>query len=489
MKIFTIVERTISFVFFLSYYGRTKLFVESKEPSFVDDYHYPMVADEVRNNKFYAALAKAIVPNSSTVLDVGAGTMLLSMMAHRLGAARVVGVEGNPLMAKIAKEVLEINNLSGAVKSGKIQLFEDQFEKLKLGHKKLRKPVDILVSETFDAALIGEKFLSILVHAKSSGLLKPNATIIPHSAIIHAQLMESTFSLPLGNVTEGRDFHAGVGFGSGFNLEPMRRFRATGTYTVRYLNEANAIRRQLSPVYSMFDYDFQNYDISNAHFDYRCLVFNVTAKEGLLDSIGLWFSLHLDKEKEIVLTNSPETPSCWMQSLYRLSDDVYVKKGDFLRIQVVQFMDIYIFGQVGHGRYNEESRLIRFTAKNCSTGLDVYEVRQRAPGDFGDDDDEEEDALEVDAGGQSSKGGKSGQIDVYVGYVLPSPTDGGESYNVFPSHVGQLFKLVTRPTGNSKRFGLYYQLSDSTASWSGGKKAKARRPIPLDTYAVTCPDS
>ena len=30
-------------------------------------------------------------------------------------------------------------------------------------------------------------------------------------------------------------------------------------------------------------------------------------------------------------------------------------------------------------------------------------MRQRAPGDFGDDDDEEEDALEVDAGGQSSK--------------------------------------------------------------------------------------
>ena len=40
-------------------------------------------------------------------------------------------------MAKIAKEVLEINNLSGAVKAGKIQLFEDQFEKLKLGHKKV----------------------------------------------------------------------------------------------------------------------------------------------------------------------------------------------------------------------------------------------------------------------------------------------------------------------------------------------------------------
>ena len=154
----------------------------------------------------------------------------------------------------------------------------------------------------------------------------------------------------MGNSTKGREFHAGLGSGSGFNLEPMRRFRATNTYTVRYLNEANAIRQSLSPVYSMFEYDFQNYDISKAHFDYRCLIFNVTSKEGLLDSIGLWFSLHLDEEKEIVLTNSPESPSCWMQALYRLSDDVHVKKGDFLRIQVVQFMDVYIFGQVRKSR-------------------------------------------------------------------------------------------------------------------------------------------
>ncbi len=64
---------------------------------------------------------------------------------------------------------------------------------------------------------------------------------------------------------------------------------------------------------------------------------------------------------------------------------------------------IELFGsmvnQVGHGRYNEDSRLIKFTAKNCPTGLDVYEVHQMAPGDY---DDDEEDAVEVDASGFSA---------------------------------------------------------------------------------------
>ena len=38
--------------------------------NFLDDYHFPMVADEVRNMMFYSALQKAIVPNESKVLDV-----------------------------------------------------------------------------------------------------------------------------------------------------------------------------------------------------------------------------------------------------------------------------------------------------------------------------------------------------------------------------------------------------------------------------------
>ena len=78
----TIISKLICAISFIYLY-RTKMFVVSKEPKFVDDYHYPMVADELRNNKFYEALAKAIAPNVSTVLDVGAGTMLLSMMGTK----------------------------------------------------------------------------------------------------------------------------------------------------------------------------------------------------------------------------------------------------------------------------------------------------------------------------------------------------------------------------------------------------------------------
>jgi hypothetical protein len=47
--------------------------------NFIDDYHFPMVVDELRNEPFYRALQKYIVANHSVVLDVGAGSGLLSL--------------------------------------------------------------------------------------------------------------------------------------------------------------------------------------------------------------------------------------------------------------------------------------------------------------------------------------------------------------------------------------------------------------------------
>ena len=108
---------------------------EDQQRRYVDDYHYLMVSDSSRNEMYYSALQKAIRRNNeSVVLDAGAGTMLLSMMALDLGAKRVLGVESNPLMCSIAREVLSLNNYSSA----SIALYEGAFETLRLGHHLVR---------------------------------------------------------------------------------------------------------------------------------------------------------------------------------------------------------------------------------------------------------------------------------------------------------------------------------------------------------------
>jgi 2-polyprenyl-3-methyl-5-hydroxy-6-metoxy-1,4-benzoquinol methylase len=84
---------------------------------FIDDYHFAMVSDDTRNELLHAALRKAIVANESRVLDVGAGTMLLSMMALELGAKKVTGVEANPTMARVARDVLKVRSYQLALLS------------------------------------------------------------------------------------------------------------------------------------------------------------------------------------------------------------------------------------------------------------------------------------------------------------------------------------------------------------------------------------
>jgi hypothetical protein len=184
--------------------------------------------------------------------------MLLSMMAMDLGASKVVGVEANPLMCSVAREVLRVNGFTNNSLTGNIRLHEGKFENIVRGKDSdstsaLGQPADILVSETFDSGLIGENFLSILSHAKSNQLIKKKAIIIPNSATIFVQLLESTLSLPSGSSGSGSG--SGSDDGSGgvtvdspylaagrYNLEPMRRHRPAGVYTVRWLDEPNAVR-------------------------------------------------------------------------------------------------------------------------------------------------------------------------------------------------------------------------------------------------------
>ena len=59
------------------------------------NYHFAMVADEQRNGSFNRALATAVgrAGPDCRVLDIGAGSGLLAMMAARAGAHHVTSLE------------------------------------------------------------------------------------------------------------------------------------------------------------------------------------------------------------------------------------------------------------------------------------------------------------------------------------------------------------------------------------------------------------
>ena len=385
---------------------------------------------------------------------------------------------------------------------------------LYLDYDQIRQRADILVSETFDAGLVGENFLSILTHARTSGLLTKRAIIIPSAARVYVQLLESTMSLPMRDIDGSDGDAAGTtttttslntstkGFlvKQRYNLEPLRRHRRANGYTVRYLNEDNSVRRRLSAVLTLFDMDFQHYDVKEP-IRYSCLVVNITA-DGLLDSLGLWFDLFLDEERQLVLSNSPYIGTAaaaakgrthWMQMLYRLSEDMVVRRGDLLRIQIVQYKDQYVISNVGQGQNNRDARLLLFRAVNCSSAVQIFSYSMLLTGQQRSQqvglDGTTAATVDDDTGRTTPPPLLTPQEEMKRSEYLLGTIPVEDAFKVFAVSVYQYFMLVARlPTG--KKFGMWYQLLDSTTTGqSSGYSAddRASIAIPLDSYDIVCP--
>ena len=80
----------------------------SPDPMYAEfEVHRTMIRDEIRTMSFKRAI-EAVVRPGDVVLDVGAGSGVLSMFAARAGAARVYAVEQTS-MAVLAQELVAAN--------------------------------------------------------------------------------------------------------------------------------------------------------------------------------------------------------------------------------------------------------------------------------------------------------------------------------------------------------------------------------------------
>src|SRR5271170_1567362 len=97
--------------------------------------HRWMLRDSVRNEAFRNAIAHAVKPGD-VVLDMGAGTGILSVFAAVAGARKVYAVERTDV-ALVARRMVERNGFAGC-----IDVLQADLEDITLPEK-----VDVLVSE------------------------------------------------------------------------------------------------------------------------------------------------------------------------------------------------------------------------------------------------------------------------------------------------------------------------------------------------------
>jgi SAM-dependent methyltransferase len=126
-----------------------------------------MVDDQTRTQAFARAIAGAVKPGM-VVLDVGAGSGILSLFAAQAGAARVYAVERAPGAAAMARLMVADNGFEQV-----IRVVEGEAEAVWLPER-----ADLLVSEWLGAYGIDENMLAPVLAVRDRWL-KPGGAMIP----------------------------------------------------------------------------------------------------------------------------------------------------------------------------------------------------------------------------------------------------------------------------------------------------------------------
>ena len=267
----------------------------------VPRFHRSMLADAVRNEAYESALKAAVRPGD-LVLDIGAGSGLLAMMAARAGAARVIACEADPLLAETAREIVRRNGYGDVV-----EIVAERSTKLdKAGA--LAPGADLIVSEVFSHTLLDEGAIETLNHAMKT-LARPGARIVPASASIQVALVEyrGKMAPPLGDV-------------AGFDLSLFDR-HAPRTLTVQLESRHVHLRSAPEP---LFDFDFTR---GTAPVERRRKL-ALTSRGGRVNAIAQWIRLQLTDEVAFENSPGPDRWSHWPCVLHPFESPLDTAEGE-----------------------------------------------------------------------------------------------------------------------------------------------------------------
>jgi protein arginine N-methyltransferase 1 len=259
-----------------------------------------MLLDHARCEAYREAIQRTVKPGD-VVVDLGAGTGVLSFFALQAGARHIYAIE----MSKIADATAELIEANG---------FRERITLIRKNSKKVRLPerCDVLVTETLSAFCFdAENTIEFVADARER-FLKPGGRIIPESA--------ETFLLPFSSEA----------FGAG--RLPARFYDLDYQPFIKRLLKAYLLVRAsgkpfvaLSQPALCYHLDFRK-DTQNPGKTF--VPFRITA-EGRLDGFLGWFEARLCEG--VTLSNSPYLPlTHWWQLYLPVAEQPEYRAGQML---------------------------------------------------------------------------------------------------------------------------------------------------------------
>jgi type I protein arginine methyltransferase len=268
-------------------------------------FHHWLLSDRNRTCAYREAILRA-VKKDDVVLDIGAGTGLLSFFACLAGARKVYAVEQTDAI-EFGQEICAANGFGDRI----------EFVKERSQNVTLPEPVDIIVSDMGASFGLQGGMLGTLSDARKR-FLKPTGQIIPESLDLLVAPIELGNARSLDIWNKNR---------YGLDLSAIRRFAANTNYHM-VLEPGNV----LGAAELLKTVQFHAQDASYVSGETRCVI----ERLGVMHGLGAWISVNLIPG--VSFTNSPlhyaERTVDWTQSFFPIETPLSVEPGDSVKAKI-----------------------------------------------------------------------------------------------------------------------------------------------------------
>ena len=273
--------------------------------------HRTMIRDRVRTEAFRRAINSVVRPGD-VVLDIGAGSGILSVFAARAGAESVYAVERTSI-AVLAEQLAAANEVTQIVHVIQGDVMDVE----------LPGPVDVIVSEWLGGFGIDEGMLAPVIAARDRWL-KPGGVMIPNSvtawtALVHDRYLADTI-----------EFLWDTPFGLKLDVlaeKTVNEIMYSGTF--RHL-AADATRSDSSRLWTT---NADHIPLEQAQAPHQAEVLLPVRDPGTANALALWFSAGL--APGISLSVGPgDPPTHWGMTTAPLRAPIDLRSGTAVRARV-----------------------------------------------------------------------------------------------------------------------------------------------------------
>jgi PRMT5 arginine-N-methyltransferase/ribosomal protein L11 methyltransferase PrmA len=312
-------------------------------------YHRSMIQDRERTGAYHRAIHEVVRPGD-VVLDIGAGSGVLSLFACQAGARRVYAVEAGHAV-EIARELTRQNDVEDRV----VLINESSYL------ARIEEPVDVLVTETLWNFGFGEGMLGSVRDARER-LLKRGGRIVP--AAIGAWLAPVEMPDLYGSLDRWPEEYE-------VDMSIMRSLAMNNVHQINLDRGALLAEPELFSRVDM--HNFQEDDVEGK------LGFTAS-RAGTVHGLAGWFEATLSPNVRIA--NAPPNPAPnWGHAFFPLGEPVDVRPGDRLAASMrsTNNGDMWSWGLAADGTGGAEDRPGYTQSTLWGFPLSLEEIHKRSP--------------------------------------------------------------------------------------------------------------